>query len=294
MNPSSSPSMPNVVGRDALRCLTRLSHPNETELVVVVGLPRSGSTFLSHILSCLDGLFVLGDLYCVQRAQVLRCHGPLTREQLDAFVDFLGRRTRVAIRHRTLFEPLPMTFDDVEVLCSVVRAVFGGKEVTWPELVDEFLTRLARFHGRKRWGYKTPQDWHHIELLSTLFPKVQFILLMRDPRDVMASFKFNRGEDGHPGQYHPLAYIYYWMMAIPTVIGTCSRLGIPLCVIRFEETVNNPESIADRLGAFLHTSLVRPISRSRPNTSFRSCARKSITPTEIFLCQEIAGTVMAK
>lgn len=294
MCPSSLSSALSVGGRDALRSLTRLSNPNETELVVVVGLPRSGSTFLSHILGCLDDLFVFGDLYCVQRAQILRCSGPLTSKQLDAYVDFLGQRTQVAIRHRIMFEPLPMTFDEVQMLCATVREVFRDVEVTWPEVVDEFFTRLARFHGRKRWGYKTPQDLHHIQLLRTMFPRVKFILLMRDPRHVMASFKFNRGEDGYAGQYHPLVYIFYWKMAITTVTGACSRLSAPLCVMRFEDMVNSPESMADRLGEFLNTSLVRPISTARPNTSFASSDRKSINSTELWLCQKIAGRLMAQ
>ena len=282
-----------ALGRAAIECKTRLSRPDQSRPVVVVGLPRSGSTFLVHLLNCLDDLFVFGDLYALQQAQALACNGPLTKRQLDALIDFLGRRTSVGIRQRTFFEQLPMTHEDVEELCSTLRRVLQARETAWYEVVDEFLTRLALFMGKTRWGYKTPQDFHHIALLTDIFPNVRFVLIVRDPRKVMASLKFNRTEDGVPGQYHPWVYAHYWKMGTTTSLSACSHLNVPLCTVRFEDMVRAPEETAERLAAFLDTSLIEPISTSEPNSSFVSSTRRGLTPTEVWMCESICGDAMA-
>ena len=241
----------------------------------------------------MDDLLVFGDLYCVQRAQVLRCNGPLSGRQLTAFVEFLGRRTRVGIRHRTFYEHLPMAYDDVDTLCGSVLSLYERRQVTWPELVAEFLTRLARFLGKRRWGYKTPQDFHNIGLLRDAFPNVRFILLVRDPRTVMASFKFNSSQDGSRGQYHPLAYAQYWKMAVTSAVRSCTRLSVPLCVVRFEDMIRAPQATGHLLAEFLGSRLDGPISRSSPNSSFGSSGRREITRAEVWLCQKIAGEMMS-
>ena len=36
--------------------------------LIIVGLPRSGTSFLAHVLSAIDDWYVFDDLYCVQKA----------------------------------------------------------------------------------------------------------------------------------------------------------------------------------------------------------------------------------
>ena len=49
--------------------------------VIVVGLPRSGSTYIAHVLSCFDDLYVFDDLYPYQFAKALNLAGNLTQHQ---------------------------------------------------------------------------------------------------------------------------------------------------------------------------------------------------------------------
>ncbi len=276
---------------DPLRCTTPMALRAPAP-VIVIGLPRSGSTFLTHVLNCTADWFIFDDLYCLQKAESLGCDGPLSREQIERLVHFLGWQARARIRHNTDFEQLPMTWADVDALCETLLAVCAGREMTWPQVMNEYLTRVAAVCGKRRWGYKTPQDFQHIERLRRIFPQARFIFILRDPRRMMASYKFNRTKDGHPGQYHPWVYARYWKMAVAEAGAECWRVGVPMLVVRFEDLVSEPDEAAERIVGFVGSTLARPISRSRSNTSFGRSGRRSITPTEAWICHRVCGKLM--
>lgn len=279
---------------DPLRHAARMARMEDAAPVIVVGLPRSGSTFLAHVLSGMDDLFVFDDLYCLQKAEALGCNGPLTPAQLHDLLHFLGWQTRARISYKPTFEQLPLTWDDVDVLCDTLGRVLGHGEVTWPEVMTEFLTRLARVCGKNRWGYKTPQDFHHMDRLFEIFPRVRFLFIMRDPVKVLASFKFNRSQDGSVGQYHPWIYARYWRMAAEVAHASARRLRVPLLTVRFEDLVASPEQEARRIGTFLGTRPTGVISTAAPNSSFGDGSRRSITPTEAWICRRTIGPTLAQ
>jgi hypothetical protein len=55
--------------------------------------------------------------------------------------------------------------------------------------VDGILHDWCAQQGKQRWGEKTPQHAFHWREISSGFPRAQFIHLMRDGRDVAASWK---------------------------------------------------------------------------------------------------------
>lgn len=261
--------------------------------VVVVGLPRSGSSFLAHLLSQLPDWYVYDDLYILREARALgvRDREPMNREQLAGLVAFLARRLKAALRRRK-YAPPEMTIEDVDRMAATVEAALAEVEPTWAVLLEEWLTRLARHQGRSRWGYKTPQDFAHVDLLEELFPGARYVFLYRDPRRVMASKKFVRRGDGKVGQYHPWAYATYWRLASDSVEAVEERLGERLLCLSFEELTRDPQAAAARIAAFLGTSAPASLEVGEPNSSFSSGERKTITPTETWLCERVAGRAM--
>lgn len=264
--------------------------------VVVVGLPRSGSSFLSHILSALDGWYVFDDLYAYQKMQSTRIQGKLTPEQLEDFVSRLGWSVRGQITyyqtHDLGFVNAPQcTWEDIDKMSVAMIETFKDRSVQWYELLEEWMVRLARHHNRTRWGYKTPQDFMHMDKLAEVFPGIRFIFIMRDPRKMMASKK-NVVSEGNSDEYHPIPYALYWKMAYEKVQNFIKSGKSPVYTVKFEEMITDPDKIAQELASFLGTTVSGSVAVKSHNSSFKSQSKTSITDTETWICEKLAGNSM--
>ncbi len=260
--------------------------------VIVVGLPRSGSSFLAHVLSTLEDWYVYDDLYIYQRVQGLNIKGKLTPQQLEQLVNDLAWSVRGRIKNQKNFLKPKCTFEDVDKMKASVIETFSNCDVYWYELLEEWMMRLALHHGCNRWGYKTPQDFMHMDELLKLFPGTRFIFIMRDPRNMMASKKYVNTQDGHPHDYHPLAYALYWNMACEKAKEFAAKQVAPLMIVQFEKLIANPDEVASNIANFLETSLSEPITNQGSNSSFNSKKRNTITSTESWLCETITRSYM--
>lgn len=260
--------------------------------VVVVGLPRSGSSFLSSVLSALDDLYVFDDLYLYQVVKGLNAEGVLKPEQLKELVEVLGWSVRARIKHEQNFLKPQCSWDDVDKMVEAVLTTFKDRSIYWHQLLEEWLMRLALHHGKTIWGYKTPQDFMHMDMLADIFPGIRFVYIMRDPRRVMASMKYVNSQDGDPQHYHPLAYALYWKMAYEKVQCFINSKKAPVHIVKFEELVADYNAEAKRLANFLGTTLSDQILFQGNNTSFSSNKRKDISEAEAWICEHFAGEAM--
>jgi hypothetical protein len=273
---------------------SRLALEHRTSPVVVVGLPRSGSSYLSHVMSCIDDWFVFDDLYLHREARALGVAGRLDAKQLEGLIFFLGWQLRARLRFDRDFVRLRCELDDVDEMDRALRETFTGEHVEWHELLEEWLVRLALLHGCRHWGYKAPQDFMHMPLLARIWPDIRFVLLVRDPRANMASAKYVEGEDGDRGQYHPLVHARYWQMAQRLTRRNAEELGVPLHHVRYEDLVRDPDGVGAELATFLDSRLSGSVPAMGANTSFRAGERKTLTPTETWLCEQINGPLMER
>jgi hypothetical protein len=264
------------------------SSPKPSPLIVV-GLPRSGSSFLSYAISQIDDWYVFDDLYLLRAAMAQGVKGPLTNEQLEKLVEFLAWQLKARIKWVTFAGP-NCTWADVDRMSEAVLTAFAGQSPHWNDLLEEWMTRLARHHGCSHWGYKAPQDFMHLDLLRQLWPEAGFIFIYRDPRRVMASKKYVNDQDGDPRQYHPAVYSRYWRMSVESM--TQAAISANVQFVRFEDLIADPNEEARKIAQFLGTTFEGDVRRSDANTSFAAGKRKSITPTEEWICEQIAGEAM--
>ena len=260
--------------------------------LIVVGLPRSGTSFLADLLSQMPDWYVFDDLFLYRKAKSIGVDGPLSPAQLDQLIRFLGWQIRARMRFKQFSVP-QMAWEDVDRMDRALSETFRGRTVQWHELMEEWLTRLSQHHGCHRWGFKATQDFLHLGVLQSVFPETRFIFVLRDPRTMLASKKFVRAEDGHPAAYHPIVYSVYWKMAVERMLSAARPLSSPVLSVRFEDLVADPAAEGRRLAEFLETQLEGEIEIPRPNTSFGSGKqRRTITPTESWFCERIAGSAM--
>ncbi|KPQ36144.1 MAG: Sulfotransferase family [Phormidesmis priestleyi Ana] len=271
--------------------------------VIVVGLPRSGSSYLSHVLSCMDDWFIFDDLYPYQKAASLGLLADTDIAQkpelITQYVSQLTWQLRAKIKFEKNFEVPNLSLDDVAAMeQALLQSLKQCSSLTWPQVLGEWITRLAIHSGKRRWGYKTPQDFMHMDELTDIFPGVRFIYILRDPRQVMRSFKnlprvkTNGSQDGESRQYHPFVYALYWKIAYQKVQAFSRRNRGPVEVVRFEDLVSMPEATAQRLANFLETRVAGQVISPSVNSSLNKGTIRELTNTELLICEKIAGKQM--
>lgn len=267
--------------------------------VIVVGLPRSGSTYLAHVLSCFDDLFVYDDLYAYQIAKSLNLSGDLSQQQRVDFLHKLSWSAKAKVKWKKRIYAFTPDFDwdDIDRLEAAVLQTFEGHSLTWIQLLEEWMTRLALFQGKKRWGYKTPQDFQNMKQLSHLFPGCQFFYVMRDPKKVMASLKNLpsakekvKGQDGRLEQYHPFFYALYWKMAYEAVKNfQTSHPEVDVFTVKFEQLISQPDEEAKKIAELLDSNVSKSVKVEYANSSFGKRKAVKLTDTEKWLCDTLTG-----
>lgn len=258
--------------------------------VFVIGLPRSGSTLLSRILNESPDILCVNDLYYVQAVLGLQVQqGPLPLKEGELLLERLLRLLRIRSSENDDFIG-QFTVPDSELQAirqEALDALAKGR-LDWGGLMDLVLSRVARAAGKRCWADKTPQNFFHVELLRSRFPGARFVFLLRDPRDILASYKYAHGEGHDARRYHPLAYAFYWRSAVRRYLALAPSQDVTM--LRYETLRHDTVACCGQLEQFLGTRLRAPdIDRIGHNSSFGGGARRTVTPTEAWLCERVCG-----
>ncbi|WP_113700385.1 sulfotransferase family protein [Nonomuraea lactucae] len=204
--------------------------------VFVVGCPRSGTTMLQLMLHSHPRIAVPPETRFLIPAYMRR----------RSFGDMrLAQRRRalaewVAGDRTTKFRELKIDKDDY------VRQAVEGPGSLGSVLGTTFRMYAERF-GKVRWGDKRPSYVKQIEYILRLFPDAQFIHLIRDGRDCVASLK------EMPWYTHNSFHaVSTWAEAIDA--GVKLRRTMPedgYYELRYEDLTDDPSTELKKLCAFL-------------------------------------------
>lgn len=265
--------------------------------VVVIGLPRSGTSFLSHVLTQLPDYYVFDDLYLLTQPEAKRAgDGPISESAMEKLLFFLGWQIRA--RHRFGAYATPAVSEDrAEDLNDALRESFRKDPGNVLELQAEWLTRLARAKGARQWGFKMPKAFLQTDRLFSAYPGVQMICLMRQPEDVLSSYKnmpVEVGGDGDPRRYHPLVYAFYWRLAARSYQKAAKTYPDRVHLVRFHEFIADPLATANQVAAYLGTEPAAEIIQpEKPNSSYKQGKKRPLTGLEARLIRLICGSEIA-
>ena len=146
-----------------------------TPVPFIVGAPRSGTTLVRAMLDSHPDLAIPFESHFVPRllsaANSFGDHGELS---IARFCEALQGEPRF----RAWGLPISTVRTHLE---SIAPA-------SMPDLVRGVFDSWARSQGKKRWGDKTPKYALHVDLLARAFPESVFIHVIRDGRNVAASY----------------------------------------------------------------------------------------------------------
>lgn len=263
------------------------------EAIFVIGLPRSGSTLLSRLLNNSPDILSVNDLYFLQAVLALNAvEGELSDAQAEELTDLLlgvvNIRANASEEFIGQFQVAPVRIREIrsEVLTRQKHTPYA-----WHGLMNALLSQVAESAGKCRWADKTPQNFFHFHLLAERFPVARFIFLFRDPRPILASYKYSRGEGHDARRYHPVVYSLYWRSAIRYYMGVKDHPHVMM--LRYEDMLSDTSGVCARLEAFLGAKISAPeLSSLGHNSSFAEGERKSITLTETWICQRLCESEM--
>jgi hypothetical protein len=204
--------------------------------IFVVGCPRSGTTLLTLMLHAHSRIAVPPETrFLVQAFRAQRRFGDLSRPE---------GRARLA---RFVVDRRRSKTADLRLDRDVLRSAVTKAPPTLGSALGAVYRSYAAAQGKPRWGDKRPVYFQSVDAIRALFPDAQFVHLVRDGRDCMASLK--RMPWWHRDAVESLAL---WTQAVDYGERAARRLPAGTWPqLRYEDLVTDPRAALESLCAFL-------------------------------------------
>jgi len=204
--------------------------------IFVLGCPRSGTTLVQLMLHCHPRIAIPPETRFVMRTYRLRerwgdLNDPRNRRRLARWLTTTGT-TRVA---------------NLGLRPKRLRRRIMAAPPTVGSAVGVVLQSYARRFDKQRWGDKRPAYYLDVPALLKMFPDAQFVEVVRDGRDTVASLG---RVPWHRGNVVTAACV--WAEAIDYGNRHAGRLREDQWhSLRYEDLVAEPEAVLRRLCRFL-------------------------------------------
>lgn len=200
---------------------------------VVVGAPRSGTTLLRLMLDAHP------DLAIPPETSFLAAVSALGQSDGDLRARFLETITA--------YPPGAPNWQDFglarEALAEAVQAL---EPFTVADGLRAFYRLYAQRFDKSRWGEKTPDYSLHVGTIAALLPEARFVHLIRDGRDVAASWRQQWFSPGH----EPEVLARAWADRVEAARNAGSACA-HYTEVFYEDLVARPEPVLRRLCEFL-------------------------------------------
>lgn len=245
--------------------------PADVQPLFVTGTARGGTTLPAQLLSASRAASVASDpffpLFRSLRNAILREAGVETLPASAPLQDYYFGDERLrwldAVQAGSLDAALePRELDDLRARIAD-RAALGAPQLVphlgrlggagYRELVESALAVVARAMPTERYA-GTKEVWavEFVPLLARAFPDARFVLVVRDPRAVVASLVGMARRD--PTQAaHPLSYLRHWrkQVAFRERFARDPELAPRVRTLVYERLVRDPEGELRALCAWL-------------------------------------------
>jgi hypothetical protein len=210
--------------------------------VFIVGCPRSGTSFLYHLLLSAGGFAefhtqmnaydVLGPIY-----------GPLdsAKNRKRMMADWLQSKA-FQVSGLNAAEIEAKVLAECNTVADFLRIVMG---------------EVGRKQGVDRWVDSTPTNVPHMLRIASDFPDAQFLHIIRDPRDIALSLEKRKWARPLPWDKDKglLAAGLYWEWIVRKGRKYGALLSSRYMELYYEDLVQKPREILPRVGQFLQHDL---------------------------------------
>ncbi len=198
-----------------------------------------------------------------------------------------------------VIESCGLTSEDINQLASLAEQ--NRDYATLLGTAYDYLTAKA---GKQRWLDKSPDYMSYLDKILTLYPGGKVVIIVRDPRDILAS-KLRRTKKS--GNYDPVWDSLAWRGAVRAGERAKKQYPDKVTIVRYEDLVTEPRATIQRLCEFLDLEYSDDmLSVSWINTSTTGLEgsgigtgamgkwRNVLQPEDVYLCQRLAKGEMAE
>jgi len=282
--------------------------------VFVVGNSRSGTTMMAHMLGGHPHVFTFNELHFFEQ---LWTPEDEARRPSKTEAERLAARLLCIQRDGYLNQKDPGRFSgEARELVTATRAELP----TSPEVFELFLHYETTKNGKAIPCDHTPRNVFYIDEILGLYPEARIINIVRDPRDVLLSQKRKwrrRLQDKNIPvreafrswvNYHPITISKLWVASVRAAERFAGNVRVHS--VRFEDLLADPEGVTHKICEFIDitpdTGVLevpqvgsssepdRPEQRGVNRERAGSWRKGGLNPTEVFLCQKIAGGLMKR
>lgn len=207
--------------------------------IFIVGANRSGTTLLRLILNAHSRIAIPDELLYI--TSYLAGRG-IQQWKDPGFSSSRYRRFIENFLERNAEALSPLDLDELaNRIATTTRPNFRSP-------YQMTLEAWAQYHGKERWGEKTPSNIFYAETILEMFPNAQFIHLIRDPRAGVASMQnvWFFSSDPVFNALNRKRYLTEGQSILETHVSPSQR-----CITRYEDLVRDPESVVRCLCTFL-------------------------------------------
>ena len=222
--------------------------PPRHQAIILLGMPRSGTTLLRRLLDAHPRFCCPGETFLLRASA--------------RFVQ--GERIASGIEYGVLGGLRALGVAEEEILSSLRQLTFG------------LLGRLAHQDGKPRWAIKTAVDCFYLNEIERIYGQhADFVVVVRHGLDVVCSLQeFTQELQAYISELHryvvryprPLeAFARAWAEVTSDLLAFAERRPNAI-LVRYEDLVNEPETTLKRVFGFLeepwHASVVEGAFRS--------------------------------
>jgi hypothetical protein len=265
----------------------------------IVGMPRAGTTWISHCLNQHPDVAVFGETMFWGKAFV----APDAQRRYD-------RVSMQRVKARLLAKPLETTIHiagpgmlknvRAHNTASLLRSAFdayadGG---TAADVFRSIAGRIAQAEEKKEWVEKTPHHVYHVRRILEHLPSARFIIAVRNPYSFINSYKFQPGYQRtaesrrrFEARYHPLAAALVWTRCWRATHQAMREIPDQVMVVRMEDIESKPLEVVGRIQLFfgLRQQLEVQGLTQIVNSSFDQGSRPDVMDAEIAWINLVAG-----
>lgn len=207
--------------------------------VFIVGCPRSGTSFLYHLLLSAGGF--------------ARFHTQMN--VFDVLEPIFGDLSSPVNKKKMMQEWLRSKafavsgLEAAEIESNVMAGCRSGSD-----FMRIVMDEVARKQGVDRWIDSTPTNVPHMLRIARDFPDAQFIHIIRDARDVALSLDKRQWSRPLPWDKERslIAAGLYWEWIVRKGRKNGDVLGSRYLEVRYEDLVEKPQEPLRQIGEFLH------------------------------------------
>lgn len=223
--------------------------------IFIVGMPRSGTTLLTTILSAHPRIAISPESHFL--TYWVPTYGHLDLNIPSEFQQFW----------QALSQSQRFSYFDIDP-DKTLETILAKEFLSYATIFAGWLETYADRYQKNRWGEKTPLHYQHLEQLLQWFPNAQVLWMLRDPRAVTASLLkmtwASRYVHVHAEHWYQSTLLYeqHW------------RTDPRVKLVRYEDLVRQPDLSLKKIFKFLNEDYPQELLAQRSTQTMPIVNRK--------------------